>query len=80
MPESKSKSYKKTNLHRIITILDNTMPCFVYIKRTISKSLKYIYLSTMKLFMSNSHRQVKNGIKVKISIKYTNLKTIKKLL
>ena len=34
----------------------------------------------MKLFMNNSHRQVKNGIKVKISIKYTNLKTIKKLL
>ena len=32
------------------------------------------------LFVKTSDRQVKNGIKVKISITYTHLKTIKKLL
>ena len=35
----------------------------VYIKKTISKSLKSIYSYITKFFVNTSHRQVKNGIK-----------------
>ena len=66
-PEDNGKQNPNINKYQKQMSLTNTSKyqklLLVYIKKTISKSLKSIYSYITKFFVNTSHRQVKNGIK-----------------